>query len=237
MTTCIVNSCNHNKGLAAWAEPYDDNIPNKYIQVALLLIQSTLDSKVDDTKIITGSNGFGSTVATKPVLRKILCTWGACKTAKDYMKTFLVNDIIKTATKGDATAIMERAGILTEFKKHIDNVQPFADELSGAMKKSNAKAFEKTEKNMKEFMAGTGLDVSSIDTVSSWVQLMTCTGITHGSTLSYTRLLGVPEIIRWRNISSDKFDTNDIDLMKSGLGKSRPVTIIPSQITQNIISV
>jgi len=225
MTTCIVQSCQHDKGLSAWAEPYDDNIPIKYVEVALLLVQSSLDSKEDKAKIITGVNGFGSTLDTKPLLKKILCTWGTCKTAQDYMESFLVCDIIKTATKFDATEIMKQAGILAEFNKHIDNVKPFAEELSGAMKKSNANAFEKTEKNIKDFMSETGPDVSSIDTVSSWVQLMTCTGITHGSTLSYTRLLAVPEIVRWRNISSDKFDGDDIGLMKVGLGTIAGMTI------------
>jgi hypothetical protein len=158
MTTCIVQSCDHNKGLAAWAEPYDDNIPIKYVVLAALLINSEgipLPGEPDD-KIVTGANGFGASDTVKGPLREILCTWGACKTATDYLDKVLVRDIIKTATKGDATAIMERAGILTEFKKHIANVQPFADELSAAFKKADAKALDTTEQDIKKFMSGTG---------------------------------------------------------------------------------
>jgi hypothetical protein len=65
---------------------------------------------------------------------------------------------------------------------------------------------------------------------------MTCTGMTHGSTLSYTRLLGVPEIMRWRDINSKIWQKNDVALMTGGLGKSTPVTmtIIPSQIIHKL---
>jgi hypothetical protein len=35
-------------------------------------------------------------------------------------------------------------------------VQPFADELSAAFKKADAKALDKTEQDIKKFMSGTG---------------------------------------------------------------------------------
>ena len=45
---------------------------------------------------------------------------------------------------------------------------------------------------------------------------MCLTGIVHGSTLSYTRLVTTPEVTRWRNIHSDKLDENDAPLISNG---------------------
>merc|ERR1711920_148050 len=115
-----------------------------------------------------------------------------------------------------AKKIIADANILTEFNKHRDNVTPFAEELSEALKKLDPKAHEKTEGNIKSFMAACGRDVSSIDSISSWLQLMCMTGIVHGSTLSYSRLFFVPEILRWRNIHQTEWDEGDKNLASSG---------------------
>ena len=43
---------------------------------------------------------------------------------------------------------------------------------------------------------------SNIDTVDSWIQLMSVTGMVHGATLSYTRFIGIADVARWRNACS-----------------------------------
>ena len=42
---------------------------------------------------------------------------------------------------------------------------------------------------------------------------MSCTGIIHGSTLGFSRMGLMPEIIRWRNIKAPTFDESDVALM------------------------
>ena len=93
MTTAIKSSTAHNTALLAWAEPYDDNIPVKYLEVATLLIQSSLSGRItkshitksriakatilemlEDNQIVTGKDGFGASPAIKKDMRDILCS-------------------------------------------------------------------------------------------------------------------------------------------------------------------
>ena len=129
---------------------------------------------------------------------------------------------------------MKEAEILCEYKKHSDNVQPFAEELAAAFKEDDRSAFEETEKDIKSFMEACGKDVSSIDSISSWTQLMCLTGIVHGSTLSYTRLITVPEVARWRNIHSDEWDANDSSLISNGFATCQGMTVDRHVFTSEI---
>ena len=61
MTAGINASCHHSKKLATWANPYDDNVAIKYVEVAVLLLDVKLLSKgfgPADDKIFTGKNGL-----------------------------------------------------------------------------------------------------------------------------------------------------------------------------------
>mmetsp|Transcript_5931 Transcript_5931/g.7562 ORF Transcript_5931/g.7562 Transcript_5931/m.7562 type:complete len:164 (+) Transcript_5931:299-790(+) len=86
------------------------------------------------------------------------------------------------------------------------------------------------EKKLKSFMSSCGeKDVSDIDTISFWVSLMSCTGIFHGSTLSYTRLVVVPEVAIWKDRTTEAWSEDDVNLMAvgfqtvQGMTKSRHV--------------
>ena len=97
-------------------------------------------------KVVTGKDGFGGTPAVQGPMRDILCEWGSCTTAEDFTKKFLLKDVYATA-KNDSKNVIEDAGLLTEYFKYADNVQPFADELAEAMKKTDEKAFEWLKRN------------------------------------------------------------------------------------------
>lgn len=228
MTACITSSTAHNTAFNAWAVPYDDNIAIKHTEVAALLFQSTRNGQPfgapDDDKLVSGPNGFGASKEILDTLRTVLCTWGACKNAEDYMSTFLMNDLRETSKK-NYKKVMDEAGILTEFRKHIENIESFGDQLSDAMKRHNAADHELTEEKIKTFMEGCGGGVSSIDSISSWVQLMSCTGLTHGCTLSYSRLFVVPDIMRWRNIKADRWDSKDTTLIGGTAGTIQGMTL------------
>ena len=215
MTTGITQSTEHDDALAAWANPYDDNIAMKYIQVAVLLFDSNLFP--NDGRVLTGKFGLGGTTSVMAPLRDFLCIWGECKNEEDFTKKFLLKDLYATAKNPEE--VLETADILTEFKKHLDNVEPFATELTEAMKANDGDAFKKAEDTLTTFMSECGKDVSSIDSISSWVQLMSCTGIIHGSTLSYSRMIVMPEVTRWRDIKNPTWDEFDISMM---------VTILPT---------
>ena len=222
MTTAIKSSTDHDNALSAWAEPYDDNVPIKFVEVAALLIHSSLSDK--DTQIVTGKDGFGASPAIKKDMRDILCSWGRCKTAQDFMDTCLLSDL-KATCGGDYEKVIEEANILTEFRKHIDSVQPFADDLANAMRGNDKEAFDDAEALLTKFMSETGAGVSEINSISSWVQLMSCTGIMHGSTISYTRLLGVPEINHWRNINQETDEELNLALIQNMLATVAGMTL------------
>jgi hypothetical protein len=230
MTAAIIASTRGDDTLAAWANPYDDNIAIKYLEVALLLYDSNLGT--NDDKLLTGKNGFGLSKGIMDPLREVLCDWGSFKTADEYMEKFLLKDLYDTAK--DPEAVIKDAGILNEFRKHIDNVTPFADELSEALKKNNERAHKDCEKSIKDFMSDCGKGVSSIDSISSWVQLMSCTGLTHGGTLSYTRLCLMPEVMQWRDIKNKKFTDLDAGIMSDSAGTIDGMTLDRHVFTSEI---
>jgi hypothetical protein len=218
MTIGITESTRHDKSLKAWADPYDDNIESKQQQVGSVLLPSNLKRPGSEEDIVlTGVNSFGGTVEVMVPLRRYLSTWGTtCKTADEFTTKFLLSDLYATCTTLNPKKVIKNANILSEYMKHSDNIQPFARDLTRAMKRGffpQRSSFKTAENNLRDFMKGCGEDVFSIDGISSWVQLISCTGIVHGSTLSYSRMLLTPEVIRWRDIKGSTYDANDVRLM------------------------
>jgi hypothetical protein len=224
----IRESTLHNDSLRSWADPYDDNIAIKHAEVAAALVDSTILGAPfadADTKLLTGKNGFGGSNAVKPKMQELLKLWGSLKDSEDFTMEFLLKDIYQGA-RGDKQeieqidSILKNADILTEFKKHLALVKPFASDLTDAMKKTSGKDFEIAEEKLKKFMGacgGSSTDpVSKIDSISSWTQLMCCTGLYHGSTLSYTRLMAAPEVAMWKNIHTKQYDEDDIQIIVVG---------------------
>ncbi len=134
MCAAMVSSTRHNKKLSAWAAPYDDNISIKYIEVAAILLDSKFQGKVfgpTDDKVLTGKNGLGGSLALMPHLRELLCLWGTFKDTDDYMQKFMVKNI-HDEMGGDyakTEAVLDKFGILVQFRKSIANAKPFAEDL------------------------------------------------------------------------------------------------------------
>lgn len=243
MCACIIRSTRGtNASMERWADIYDDNISIKYVEVAALLFHSTIAgsdfSPQGDqrTKLISGELGFGSNPNVMEKVHDMLKLWGTLKDTDDFTKKFLqagVYDSFKGSDK-ELEKMLEEADILTEWNIHRDNVPKAAKELTEAFKKDDPEAFAKTEEKIASFMAACGRDVSSINSISSWYQLMSLTGLVHGSTLSYTRLMIVPEIIRWRNIHSDKWDEYDESLMRGAFGTVQGMTLDRHVFTSSI---
>jgi hypothetical protein len=219
MTIGIAQSTNHDESLKAWANPYDDNVSFKYLQVAGTLFESNVNAVPPNMKILTGKDALGGSTEIMPPLRKILSILGACKTEDDFTRKFLLKDLYTTAS--NPKKAIKTADILSEYSKHSKNIEPFAKSLVRAMafgrfrrrKRKNKKSFKHAEDKLRKFMTGCGEDVFSIDSISSWVQLMSCTGTVHGSTLSYSRMMFTPEVIRWRNINEPTYSEEDVIMM------------------------
>ena len=149
MTAAINYSTKHDDSLAAWANPYDDNIAIKYMEVVATLYKSSLGD--DDGKAHTGKNGFGGTTEVMKELRDYLCIWGNCKNEDDFTKNFLLKDLYATAKNPEE--VIKTSGILTELRKHLANIEPFATELTDTMKANDEKSFKKAEETLTSFMS------------------------------------------------------------------------------------
>ena len=217
MTAAIADSCKHSKSMSAWATPYDDNIAIKYVQVVLTLFETKSNLGLpSDLRGHTGREGYGGTPEVMPVLREFLCIWGRCKNTDEFLKEYLHKDLYTTAS--DPVAMMKEGGILTELSKHFANCQAHGDELAAAMKADNRADFNRAERKLTEFLSQCGEGISSIDNISTWTQMMSLTGMLHGSTLGYSRMMIMPELMRWRDIKTPVWTASECSLMRQGTG-------------------
>jgi len=208
MTSALEDSSKEYPEMHEWAKTYSKNIGVKYGQVAFLLINDAPLTGVDKA-LISGTAGFGSSQAIRPILKKLLDTWASDPTAKGFVEEMFPMSRHK----------MERAGILTEFMKHVDLIKPFATEAAEALQDINEEAFHDAERNMREYFDNCGTFKGfKINTFNSWIQLMSITGIVHGGTLSYTRLMANSNIMKWRDIESDTWTAEDVNVFMTGLG-------------------
>ena len=219
MCASITHATKGNKALAAWSDPYDDNIAIKYYEVCATLFHvesSAINVRPNERKIHTGRYGLGGTKEVMVELREWLCIWGGCKNADDFTKKFLLKDLYDTAK--DPEQSIKDADLLTEFRKHLDLVDPFTTELTDALKKNDVKAYETAEESLITYLKGCGEGLVTFDSISAWVASMSCTGLLHGGTLGYSRMFVMPEIMRWRDITIPEFNHDDYVLMRDGTG-------------------
>jgi len=210
----------HDTSMKTWAEPYLPNISMKYLQVSLLLIRPAsignllqkagLKFSPEEDYLLTSPELLGAGFSQES--KKYFTTWGQCDTAEDFMNKSMFVDLIASGGKD----LIEEFGLVPQFRKIVDYVGPYAKDLTAAMKKDGEAAFNKTEKELTRFLQSSGDAGMTISTISSFVEVMSVTGIMHGSTLSMTRLIATPEIVRWNNINSDVWSARDkhvVDLL------------------------
>ena len=196
-----------------WANFYANNVQQKYSQVGDKLIRGPVGLNDPDTAakvqaVVSGKLGFGSTDALRPILANVLNTWGRDPTASGWLDSVM----------GVSLADMADAKICTEFKKHADLVSPFAKEVAGAFREMDAEKAAAVETSLKEYLKDCGSFTSNIDTLENWIELMAITGDFHGSTVGYSRLGGMGDIMKWRDIRDPKWDSIDIVLCMTLLG-------------------
>jgi len=203
-----------NEGLKAFAGMYEPSIAVKYVEVGLLLINENGDAAM------TGPDGIGGSWKTRVVMKEFIRTWGSIKTADEFKRKFLFKGLYET---GATEKIIADSNICTEVNKHFNNIGGFAAGVVNGFKTVDATALNTMEKSLGKFMKGCGEGVSDIDSLDSWLQLMSITGIIHGSTLSYSRFGNMPSIIRWRKIDSENWDEFDKTLVSTAAATSTGV--------------
>ena len=208
-TTALEASCRKFPQMDELSAVFDANIAIKYVEVGLLLIgDKPKDPSKADKTIITGSDGFGSSQAIRPLLLDVLNDFGQNPTREDFFNAFY----------NVSPQRMEEAGILKEYRKHALLVQEFADDVAATLDGIDNDKFKEAEVALVDYLKKCGNFKCKINSFSDWLSIMSLTGQMHGGTLSYTRFIGVYDIARWRNIHSDIWDDNDFNLIVGGLG-------------------
>uniref|UniRef100_A0A0G4HYY4 Lipoxygenase domain-containing protein n=1 Tax=Chromera velia CCMP2878 TaxID=1169474 RepID=A0A0G4HYY4_9ALVE len=213
-TAAMAMSTRGFRDMNRWAEVFDDHVTIKYIQVGQLLIRDPPSDGSMDTAFLTGADGFGSSQEVRPILGALLEKWGKCASADEFLDCMLH----KSIRRGN------EHGILREFWKHAALIPDFASQFVKALQEVDSEKFQESEKKLKSYLRRCGDFKKDIDeqtdkfSVAAWIELMCLTGIIHGTTLSYSRLVAIPGVLRWRNIQSTKWDRADVNLLSGGLG-------------------
>ena len=196
MTSAMVYSTK-GTALSSWAKPYISNIYLKYVEVETLLF-----SKVG---YLSGSrpNSPGYDVANRDKLlqinKKMLCEWGTFKTADEYLYKFLFKHMPRES--------LLSSGIAEAFLSQTDLVGPYAKDMDLEFIKDPN--YNKITSKLKTFMGNTGKDVSELDSMKAWAEMISVTGILHGSTLSMSRLVLTHSFLTVNSPETPKFTAND----------------------------
>lgn len=202
LTSVLLIASEDYETMNKWAKTYNENIYQKYAQVEQALINAA-----SPFALITGPLGFGSSAIMRFVLKDLLDTWGKNPTAEGFF-----NEMMKIDKE-----TMKQAGILDEFMKHFDLIEDFATATSGALRDIDAKKFAVAEAKLTSLLDDCGKFKSEIDSLQKWIELMTVTGIVHGSTLSYSRYVACEDVLKWRNFGNPVWDRFDLTLGMLGL--------------------
>lgn len=155
----------------------------------------------------TSSTSYGyDTVDRVKILavnKAMVCEWGSYKTASDFVKKFLFKNI---NSKTFCTSNIGKA-----LLKQLDLVSPFSCAMEKEFKKD--KNFKSITSALKGFLKSTGAGVSSIDTMKSWLELMSITGILHGNTYSLNRLSNTHSMVSMNTYESSTFTLRDVTYM------------------------
>lgn len=205
LLTNALRACTHSWSvpeLNAWADEYVEEIPIKYVEVGALLISE----KVEGTAAITGEGGLGGSPDVIPLLEDRLDAWGQSATADEFLEKGWLSA---------PRAALEKAGVLTEFFKHVDLGVEFSKAVSAA---EDPEKLAGVESDLGKFCGNCGKWKSSLSSLETWIQLMVTTGVIHGGTLSYTRCSVRGAILRWRNSESAEWEDDDRSLVQTFIG-------------------
>jgi hypothetical protein len=210
MVTAMADSTFPFKAIHEWASPYFTNVYLKFKEVKMLLF--------GEGGALTGGVYKSNRNEVLNICLDMFCVWGQCNGANDFITKFLLAGLTNTYSLEQIAA----AGILTEFFKHANLISPYANDLNREFKKiNNGIDLKLVNENLKLFLLSSksefpkDLVVSTVDNIVTWIELMTVTGIVHGSTLSFTRLIMTNPIISIIT-PSDKYGPDDTFFMKGG---------------------
>ena len=195
----------------SWVKPYMVNVALKYEEVA--------ESLLKDGGVLTGGTfrtKTGDGVEVRKLARELLCSWGSCSTADDFVQQMFSPSLIR---QGDDSLKSSLAayGIVSEFQKHVALIGDFAQELTASFESYDTDKFSQLNIKLAAFLSKCGTDLFKISTLQSWLELMSVTGILHGCTLSASRLVCCVEFLKRINPESEVYDSKDDSSLVLGM--------------------
>lgn len=174
----------------------------KYLEVETALL--------NDNVVLTGGvfKLKGTSNDVRKLCREMLVVWGSMNSSTEFIDKFLLASL----PKSDQLFF----DLLPQFFKQTGLVGDFARELSSAFESFQPARYMDCNEKLKTFLAGCGEGVSQVANLRTWIELMSVTGILHGSTMSFTRLLLTSEIMKRVNPKSDKYELTDAFLAALG---------------------
>jgi len=137
-----------------------------------------------DSGALTGGSFKSNRAEVLKICKEFFVLWGSCKTAKEFAEEFLFANMI------DKVNDVSSLGVLEEFMKHANLIHGYATDVSNEFEKLNGgQDLEACNKNLKLFFHHCGIDVCKVDNLTTWIELMSITGLMHGNTLSFGRLI------------------------------------------------
>jgi hypothetical protein len=193
-----------NTSLNSWAKPYMFQVYFKYTQVEAIILSAV--------GFLTGSapssSGYNAQDRTKilAINKAMLCEWGQYKTADQYVKRFLFKNI---SPRSQALCV---SGMGRSFLRQVALIAPFAKDMETEFQKDPN--YNTITNNLGSYLNSTGTGVSSIDSMKSWLELMSVTGVLHGSTFSMSRLSLTHNMLSVNSAESETFTVRDASLTK-----------------------
>lgn len=193
-----------NTSLNSWARTYT------FEQVYVYQLTEAIALGVNGLLTGAAPDGFGfDTVDRSKVLsiiKAMMLEMGSYKTADDFVKKFLMKHIDQKASCS-STAVIGR-GLL----KQLELVAPFSSAMDKEFKKDPK--YKSITSNLKAFLQSTGKGVNSISSMRSWLEMITITGILHGSAFSLLRLFNTHSIMSVNSFNSPTFTLQDAKFMR-----------------------
>ena len=210
--------------LGRWADKYIANVGVKYLEVQELLWPD------QPYGALTGKLG-AERANLLNILTEILTEWGNFKTAEEFRSRFIFRGINQA----------QRESLLPEFSKHVKIIPEFASDLDKAFAQSSttSRCYDKANTAIEIFFKNVGDwmpsgNIFSISDIKTWIELMSVTGLLHGSTISFTRHSLTYQYISCKSDKDQLFSIADsVALVISGgtmLGLTKEKHVFASKI-------
>jgi len=202
LTSCLARATSPFEELYNWAKVYNINEAVKYREVeSVLFNEGGLFNDKPSSSIVSAfkAGPYNVVIDNAAKLNK---EWSELKSADEYVYKFLFKNIPK--------ARLDASGICVEYRNQAALIGGFATELDYAL--SKIIGYEAANKVFSELTATTGPNgVGAVTNVKQFIELMSASGLLHGSTLSMSRLSLQAPMVAIMDPTVPKFNSKDIN--------------------------